>query len=228
MLIDLHTHTYPASYDSYVSADDMIEWAKKTGLDGICLSEHDVLWDPSEVLELGKRHEFLVLPAIEVTTEHGHMLCYGITDYVKEYFKFENLAARLLLERGAVVAAHPFRRNMPWNLAKGEEYEAAIERASRIPAYAYCSGMEVINGKATVDENAFSARLCEYLEMKGTAGTDSHQLSDIGKCATEFERRIETVEDLINELKAGRFRAVSLLPKPAPIPPTAPSHTTSD
>jgi hypothetical protein len=51
--------------------------------------------------------------------------------------------------------------------------------------------------------------------MPGTAGTDAHSFSDIGKCATEFLRRVETLEDLIEELKAGRFRAVNLRAEPA-------------
>jgi hypothetical protein len=50
--------------------------------------------------------------------------------------------------------------------------------------------------------------------MPGTAGTDSHARSDIGRCATYFERDIETIEDLIEELRAGRFRPVDLTAAP--------------
>ena len=53
------------------------------------------------------------------------------------------------------------------------------------------------------------------MAMPGTAGSDAHARTDIGRCATEFERRIETIEDLIDELKAGRFRAVDLSAVPA-------------
>jgi hypothetical protein len=52
------------------------------------------------------------------------------------------------------------------------------------------------------------------MQMPGTAGTDSHSRSDIGRVATNFERDIRTVEDLIEELKAGRFEAVDLTGKP--------------
>ena len=63
-------------------------------------------------------------------------------------------------------------------------------------------------------ENKFSADLCEFMEMPGTAGTDAHSRSDIGRCATEFERDIKNVEGLIEELKAGRFKAVDLTGTP--------------
>ena len=46
--------------------------------------------------------------------------------------------------------------------------------------------------------------------MRGTAGSDAHARTDIGRCATRFERDVSNVEDLIEELKAGRFEAVDL------------------
>ena len=48
------------------------------------------------------------------------------------------------------------------------------------------------------------------MSMPGTAGTDSHSRSDIGRVATEFERDIKSVDELIEELHAGRFRAADL------------------
>ncbi|SVD12573.1 uncharacterized protein METZ01_LOCUS365427, partial [marine metagenome] len=35
MLVDLHSHTWPRSHDSVLNPDDLIERAKKAGLDGI-------------------------------------------------------------------------------------------------------------------------------------------------------------------------------------------------
>jgi hypothetical protein len=111
---------------------------------------------------------------------------------------------------GAMVAAHPYRRQMPWYIDNERDYEEALVRASRNPAYRYCAGLETVNGRGTDQENAFSQRLCELMAMPGTAGSDAHARTDIGRCATQFEKRIETVEDLIEELRAGRFRALDL------------------
>ena len=111
---------------------------------------------------------------------------------------------------GVMVAAHPYRRQMPWYIDSDRDYEEALERATRNPAYQYCAALETINGRGTEKENEFSRRLCEVMEMRGTAGSDAHARVDIGRCATEFERDIEDIEGLIDELKAGRFRAVDL------------------
>jgi predicted metal-dependent phosphoesterase TrpH len=211
MLIDLHTHTRPLSWDSYLTADELIERSKKAGLDGICLSEHDYFWEPEKVRELAKKHNYLVLPAIEINTEDGHMLCYGLEKYVYGMHRSLELAEYIRESRGAMVAAHPYRRQMPWVVREEKDYEEALERASRNTAYQHCVALERINGRGSVKENTFSARLCDYMQAPGTAGSDAHAIADIGKCATEFVNRIESIEELIEELRAGRFRPVSLV-----------------
>lgn len=227
MLIDLHTHTRPLSWDSYLSPDDLVERSKQAGLDGICLSEHDYLWDPEEVAKLARRHDYLVLPAIEINTDDGHMLVYGINKYVYGMHRSHELAHHVDDAHGAMVAAHPYRRQMPWYMDSERDYQEALARASQNPAYKYCVALEKFNGRGTIKENKFSADLCAYMEMPGTAGTDSHSRSDIGRCATNFERDIHNIEDLIEELKAGRFDAVDLTGKPHRLDLTALSSNES-
>jgi len=210
MLIDLHTHTRPLSWDSYLDPDELVERSKAAGLDGICLSEHDFFWKPDDVAAIAKRHDYLVLPAIEINTDDGHILAYGLTKYVYGMHRSHELAHHTEQAGGTLVAAHPYRRQMPWYIDSERDYDEALVRASRNPAYKYCSALEALNGRGTEEENTFSRRLCDLMQMAGTAGSDAHARTDIGRCATEFERRIESIEDLIEELRAGRFRAADL------------------
>jgi hypothetical protein len=131
LLIDLHTHTRPLSWDSYLSPDDLIERSKQSGLDGICLSEHDYLWDPEDVARLAKRHNYLVLPAIEINTDDGHILVYGITKYVYGMHRSHELAHHVDEANGAMVAAHPYRRQMPWYMESERDYQETHVRASQ-------------------------------------------------------------------------------------------------
>ena len=78
MLIDLHTHTSPLSWDSFLEPDELVERSKQSGLDAIVLSEHDASWDAEEVKALSKRHNFIVLAGMEINTEEGHILVYGM------------------------------------------------------------------------------------------------------------------------------------------------------
>ena len=44
-------------------------------------------------------------------------------------------------------------------------------------------------------------------------GSDSHLVSFVGICATEFEAEIRSIEDLVRELKGGRYRPVDFRPR---------------
>jgi hypothetical protein len=70
--------------------------------------------------------------------------------------------------------------------------------------------MERVNGRGSQRENAFSSQIIDTIEIAAVAGSDSHQYSDIGRCATDFDARIEDVAGLIEALKAGRCRPVTL------------------
>ena len=215
MLVDLHTHTRPLSWDSYLEPDELVEQSKAAGLDGICLSEHDFFWKPEDVAELAERHDYLVLPAIEINTDDGHILAYGLDKYVYGMHRSHELAHHVEQAHGVMVAAHPYRRQMPWYTEQERDYEEALSRASRNQAYRYCAALEVINGRGNERENEFSRRLCELMGMRGTAGSDAHARLDIGRCATYFERDIASIEELIEELQAGRFRPIDLTLGPA-------------
>ncbi|MGD9891252.1 MAG: CehA/McbA family metallohydrolase [Dehalococcoidia bacterium] len=215
MLIDLHAHTWPRSHDSVLNPEDLVERAKRAGLDAIVFTEHDTLWDEASVREISEKHNFLVMAGVEISTDDGHILTFGVDKYVFGMHRSDTLAKYVDAADGVMVAAHPYRRQMPWYVRNEEEYEQALQRASRNPAYEFCDGLEEINGRGSEKENAFSKRLCDMMGMPGTGGTDSHAIQDIGKCATFFEREVRTTRDLIDELKAGRFYAVDLRMAPA-------------
>lgn len=210
MLIDLHAHTWPRSHDSVLNPDDLVVRAKQAGLDAICFTEHDTVWDYRSVEELRAKHDFLVLAGVEISTDDGHILVFGIDKYVFGMHRSRELASYVEKGDGVMVAAHPYRRQMPWFSRNDDEYQAALEKARRNPAYQYVRALEELNGRGSDKENEFSRRLCDIMELPGTAGTDSHAISDIGKCATYFEKDIRDERELIAELKAGRFHAVDL------------------
>lgn len=210
MLIDLHAHTWPRSHDSVLNPDDLIVRAKQAGLDAIVFTEHDTVWDHKSIEELRAKHNFLVLAGVEISTDDGHILAFGIDKYVFGMHRSRELASYTERAAGALVAAHPYRRQMPWFSRSDEEYQGALEKASRNPAYQYVQALEELNGRGSDKENEFSRKLCEMMALPGTAGTDSHAVSDVGKCATYFEREVHDERELIVELKARRCYAVDL------------------
>jgi len=210
MLIDLHTHTHPLSHDSLLSPDDLIDAAKEAGLDGVCLTEHDFFWEPETAADLSRRHNFLVIPGIEVNTEDGHIVVFGLERFVYGMHRMAELA-RMAADAGAVIiAAHPYRRQLPFELRHDGDWTHALERAVANPAYAHVQAIETHNGRGSDRENAFSAEVCARFSLPAVAASDAHERKDIGRCATDFERNITGLADLIEELQAARFRPVVL------------------
>lgn len=206
MLIDLHTHTYPKSDDSFLTLEELVQEARRVGLDGLCLTEHDAFWDPVALHSFWRQSGFLVLPGCEVTTDEGHFLTFGLNKYVFGMHKLSFLR-RLVDEAGGVlVAAHPYRRR--YQKAAGqraERYEQMLDQACQDQCFNHCHGVEVLNGRGAVDENRFAKDLAARLGKGATGGSDSHRLSDVGTYATRFEGNITCLDDLIRELKAGRY-----------------------
>ena len=191
--------------------NELIERTKAAGIDGICLTEHDFFWDPVKIQELGFSHQFLVLPGCEINTDDGHMLVYGLHRYVYGMHRIKELARMVEVAGGAMVTAHPYRRLLSSATEMGsDDYHNAIERAKRMPAFQSATAIETENGRGSEVQNHFSRRLARELDKAGTAGTDSHEVIDIARCATYFEADIRSLDDLIRELKAGRFYPVSL------------------
>ncbi len=210
MLIDLHTHTQPLSHDSDLAPDDLIEDAKAAGLDAVCLTEHDFVWDPEQLRQLARRHAFTVLHGMEVNTDDGHFLAFGLDRYVYGMHRTAELARLVDEAGGALVAAHPYRRQLPFELRDEGDWTEPLERAVANPAYRHVCAIETLNGRGSERENAFSQALGERLGLPAVAASDAHQRSDVGRCATAFQRDIADVRDLVRELKAGRFHPVAL------------------
>ena len=211
LLIDLHTHSYPMSDDSFMSVDDAISKAKFLGLDGICLTDHDAFWPEEKTLELTHRHGFLVLGGSEINTDAGHVLAFGLSRYEFGMHKPDFLRACAERDGGVLIAAHPYRRRLLEEPARDPEVRAdMLQRALGDPFFGLCEAVEALNGRGSEVQNRYSADLSAGLSLPSTAGSDAHREAQLGTAATEFYDRVECVEDLVHLLRCGKFRPVDL------------------
>lgn len=217
MKIDLHTHTVYGSGCSHIEPSDLIEQAKRAGLDGICITEHNQLWEPERIEKLSRKHDFLVIGGVEVLTEHGEILVYGIEETVRWVRKASDLREMVNDAGGYMVAAHPFR-GQPITLDRNSRDGMDIETGCDLPLLKYVDALEVFNGWAYRYEWQYTLAVGDRLDMKGTGGSDAHKLLQTGLCYTLFERPIRNQEEFLAELKAGRFKAVNCYYGTSPVP----------
>lgn len=211
MLFDLHIHTSWNSADSNLSPLELIQEAKRLGLDGVVVTEHDRGWDRFQARALAAEHEFLFLRGMEISTDLGHILVCGLDEYVSGIQRAEKLRRVVDDAGGVMIAAHPFRRAFTPDFRHGKEpTPTSLEDAARRPIFGLIDGIEVCNGGSRDRENKCAMEVCAYLGLPQTGGSDAHSELGIGCYATYFEDTIRTEADVIAALKQQRCRAMVL------------------
>jgi predicted metal-dependent phosphoesterase TrpH len=200
--VDLHTHTRYGSNCSYTEPRQLIQRAKEVGLDGVCITEHNAPWEEDALALLSAETGFTLFGGVEVSTEVGDVLVFGISNSVLPGRRIKELSRIVDKAGGLMIAAHPFR----WHSLPGVVPDE--EEASRQPIFQWVHAVEVFNGASPRREVEFGCRVLERLSLRGVGGSDSHAPHVVGRCFTQFERHIEHVQALVAEVKAGRFRAV--------------------
>jgi predicted metal-dependent phosphoesterase TrpH len=213
----MHVHTTVGSYDSNLSPLELIQQGKVSGLDGVVVTEHDHGWDLDLARKLGREHDFLILCGMEVSTDLGHVLVYGLEEYVSGILYAETLRQVVDKVEGVMFAAHPYRRafvqtNGRWDAPKPT---LTVQEAADRTIVQLVDGLEVYNGATGDRENAMAMAVREYMGLRGIGGSDAHSEHGLGCCVTAFERRIRNERELIEELRAGRFRAINRLQNPS-------------
>jgi predicted metal-dependent phosphoesterase TrpH len=212
----MHVHTNVGSYDSNLSPLELIRYGKASGLDGVVVTEHDRGWDVNLARQLAREQDFLILCGMEVSTDLGHVLVYGLEEYVSGILYAETLRQVVDKVEGIMFAAHPYRRafvnnNGRWDAPKPT---LTVQEAADRTIVQLVDGLEVYNGATGDRENAMAVAVKEYVGMRGIGGSDAHSEHGLGCCATEFDRSVRNERELIEELRAGRFRAVNRLQTP--------------
>jgi predicted metal-dependent phosphoesterase TrpH len=216
VILDMHVHTNVGSYDSNLSPLELIRYGKAAGLDGVVITEHDRGWDVALARQLGREHDFLILCGMEVSTDLGHILVYGLEEYVSGILYAETLRQVVDKVDGVMFAAHPYRRafvntNGRWDAPKPTP---TVREAADRTIVQLVDGLEIYNGATGDRENALAVAVGDYAGVRGIGGSDAHSEHGLGCCATEFTRQVRDERELIEELRAGRFRAITRLHRP--------------
>ena len=195
MLIDLHCHTQPLSACSALTLDELVAAAVAKGIDGLCLREHDRAWDPAELAAARLRSPIPLLSAVELTTDMGHVLAFGLPDS-----RSFSAIARAVFERaqrcGALLfLAHPARDGLLKVSHETVEYFESVESQ---------------NGSDSKLQNLAAAGLARGFRLPGIGGSDAHTPEEVGRAATRFTGEIRNDAELLDALRAGAYEAVPL------------------
>ncbi len=200
MKFDLHIHS-KGSIDSEAEFEKIYNAAKKKGLSGIAICDHNVFTKAPEDDGL------IIIPAAEYSTDVGHILIYflkedlGLTHNGKNIYNWREVVDTAHAQGALCFLAHPFAppKNRPhevWDTVDGiEVYNARIEHTKIKNANFNAQTTAILSGKP------FSA------------GSDAHFPSEVGTAFLEFE--CEPTLDAIKEAllsKIGRVYGTTASP----------------
>ena len=205
-VVDLHTHSYPASPCATDSVDDVILEAKRIGLNAICITDHNHIWSQANIAHLRQKYEFTILRGNEITTDQGDMVVFGFYEDIQGIIPLEELRREVSAAGGFIIAAHPFRGFKTFNTT---QLGLTPEKASQRQLFRSVNALEVLNGKVTPPENHFARQVAEELGLPGIGGSDAHAAFEVGQYATEFDSPVLNETDLVDALLSGNYRAVA-------------------
>ncbi len=194
-LVDLHTHTVCS--DGLMTVKELLVIAKRAGLTGIAVTDHDTTRCVREALRLGEKLGIIVVPGVEITTREAHLLLYGITFELPRKYKNKPHILEVLdfaYENNLFSSiAHPYGRFLrPYPVVYLRE---ALEKVN---------GIEVINGRTPVKSNIEAINLSLKYGKTPTAGSDAHIPEEVGSAKILLREPVEDYIEVIDQMVKGK------------------------
>ena len=182
MKIDLHCHT-KYSYDASSDIEKIIVYAKSVGIDGIAVTDHENTKGWPEAIELGKKHNFLIILGEEIKTNKGDVLGLFLKQQIDGYKKDPRWVMEEIKNQGGlVIIPHPFHGS--------EGFKDNITKYLDL-----VDGIEVFNGrKPGTSPDTKAMEFAKQYNLGMIAGGDSHYYKGVGYTYTEFNGN--TTEEL--------------------------------
>lgn len=191
MKFDLHVHS-EYSKDSKSSHEDILEAARKKGLDGFAICDHDTveggLACEKRAMELGLG--LTVIPGVEVTSSKGHILVLGVSQNIEPFLSPEKTIEIARKLGGTVIIPHPFKRSSHGiGSFEGLDIDA----------------VEVFNSRCLFNKaNRKAAIEAKRLGIPGVAGSDSHISEMVGQAYTEIDASENTLKAVLKAIREGK------------------------
>ncbi len=173
---DLHCHT-SRSKDSPADVKRTVRVAKKRGIDGIAVTDHNKIYKgPSEI------DGVQLIPASEITVRGGHLLAYFINDEILAVRGIKQTVQEIKNQGGYAVLAHPFRKDHGWmkNRSK-EEIREVLD---------ILDGIEVGNASDSDEERKSASDVAKKTGIIQTAGSDLHMSGQVGFSVIAVSERL--------------------------------------
>ncbi|MFH0868007.1 MAG: PHP domain-containing protein [Candidatus Woesearchaeota archaeon] len=176
MKYDLHNHTH-YSPCSNLKPEILLKTAKKRGLNGIAITDHNTIKGALKVKKLNNDGNFEVIVGEEVKTNYGDVIAYYLYKEIKSRELFSVIDE--IKAQGALTAIpHPFRISIRPTL----RFRYPLEKLKgKIDA------VECFNARMFPGDNEKAQKTAKKLKIPGIGGSDAHFKFEICSAYTIFE-----------------------------------------
>ena len=176
---DLHLHSR-ASIDCDTPYRALAAMAKRRGLQGLAITDHDTLDGFERVREMWPEDLHLIAGCERTLFDKSHAIGLFISRNLQSQ-TIRELIPEIHEQGGLVYMPHPFRAYSGL-LGVGSKHSEndqqwALEQADII---------EIFNRKCTAEENRLALELLNHLPKAFAAASDAHFAHEIGFACTEF------------------------------------------
>lgn len=166
MKVDLHIHS-KYSFDSILEPEKILKVAKKRGLDGIAITDHNTIKGGLEAKKINEDQNFFVIVGSEISTESGDIIGLFLNEEIKSRNSME-VIKEIKEQGGITVLPHPYKGH--------KNIEEIAKHVDMIEAY---------NARTSTELNEKAYNLARRLGKPTLAGSDAHLYREIGLAATQ-------------------------------------------
>lgn len=193
---EIHAHTTRYSTCSHMEPEEYIDAARKKGLSGICVTEHNTFWEEKEFKKLCQYgNDLVIINGIEQRCWDGDVLQGDFLVYGCK-FHLDRPTVHQLIDivhksGGIVIAAHPFRQD----LGVSEELVHHLD----------LDALEVYSCNQEPWQTELAISTAEKMDIPVIAGSDAHIPEFVGYSATEFTVPVGNEQDFLNAIRNRHF-----------------------
>ena len=186
-IVELHSHSY-ASYDSSLSAVEIVRACRKKGIDKLAVTDHHSVRGALEIRTLAPE---LVIVGEEIMTIQGELLAYFVEEEIPRNLSAVEAIARLKKQGAVISVPHPFDR---WRAGAWHE-------ADLVAVLPMVDAIEVFNARCVFEEdNVRAAAFAQTYGKLHTVGSDAHYQMEIGHAVLKLPQMPNTAVELLDGL----------------------------
>lgn len=180
MLFSAELHCHTTYSDGNISPKEVLMTAKRKNISIIAITDHDEIKGALEAEKLREEGDPFVIPGIEISTEHGHLLAYFIREKILAE-SFNDIVDQIHAKGGIAIMAHPVRVPILYKF-RGKKIKYPSAGTLKM-----VDGVEVYNAHNSKIANDESLKLAKEKDIKCMiAGSDAHFRWEIGGAKTIF------------------------------------------